>query len=239
MTFIHERLHKEMVVFSKEPWTMFFEKGFCSLKNMDVLCDKCNQVPWEHVWSLRNMVVFAVVKQLIFPKEMLFLEELFFSLGNTTISLLIVQYICSKKKHFLDNFVPRKGLQKIHSQNKSNFWEHGSISSNTTIFLGESFTYKNHLERTLKMVKTFGFGIFHLWFKNGKVQTLYHMIVFIIMISFEWHIVNVSFNPRQPNIDSHARANALETCTFETCQVSNSCFETPPPTNRHHTPSTP
>ncbi len=28
---------------------------------------------------------------------MLFLEELFFSLGNTTISLMIVQHICSKK----------------------------------------------------------------------------------------------------------------------------------------------
>ncbi len=38
-------------------------------------------------WSPRNMVVFVVVKQLIFPKEMLFLEELFFPLGNTTISL--------------------------------------------------------------------------------------------------------------------------------------------------------
>jgi hypothetical protein len=77
------------------------------------------------------MVVFSVVKQLIFPKEMLFLEDLFFPLGNTTISLMIVQLICSKKKHFFNTFVPRKGPQRTHSQNKD-----GSISSkNTTIFL--------------------------------------------------------------------------------------------------------
>jgi len=118
------------------------------------------------------MVVFVVVKQLIFPKEMIFLEELFFPFGNTIISLMIVQHICSKKKHFLDTFVPRKRLVKKTLTKQKQFlrtWFHFLKEHNH--FLGESFTYKNHLERTVQMVKTertiemvrtFGFGIFHL-----------------------------------------------------------------------------
>jgi hypothetical protein len=102
------------------------------------------------------MVVFAVGKQLILYKEMLFLEELFSPLGNTTITLRDSSTYLFYEKTFPQHFCPKERPSKNTLKEQKQFlrtWFH---------FLGEPFTYKNHLEKTLEMVKTFGFGIFHL-----------------------------------------------------------------------------